>query len=366
MMDFGMATITIINRSLLIAQTPTQPHDIKGAEAIGQGAQDAAKLAAGAFNDNWLELASGKSQIYEATVKISLGVAAIFIAFWAIPWFNTIISEGYSQRTIDELFYPLLVVFMLAINNGFLLSSTSLFFRNTGNYVNDKILNLTTNGIKVEQAIRQSKMNQSYQQILNNKVAQCELLPRTDKNSDGVDSRTACIDQAISDVKQLAQNYSAANQIDNFNIDFDAGKAIAQGFNTAAQVILLFLFTGIAIGFVFLIEIASLFNAYIAPIFMALSLIPGQTKLLHIWLAGWLGLALVKISYTIIIGMAASSIVNVSDTNPILLPILEGFLSPILATAIGSGGGMALFNGLSGATAGTLQFAIRPRQPSRR
>jgi len=362
-MDFGMK---ILNKDGLIAQLTPQQNQTTGAAAIGQGAQEAAKLAVGAFNDNWIELASGNSHVFSATVKVSLLFATVFTAIWAIPWFNSLINDGYSERSIDELFYPLLIVFMLAINQGSLLSSTSLLFRNAGNYVNNQILEVTTNGIKVRQAIRQSNMNQAYQQILNNKADECKLLPLTDKNQDGIDSQTACINKAISDVKTMAQDYSIANKIDNFHIDFDLGKLAAQKFNATAQGLLFLIFYGLEVGFVFLVEIALLINAYMGPIFIALTLLPGQTKLLHVWLSGWLGLALVKVSYTIIVGMAASSIVNVEDTNPILLPLLEGFLSPILATAIGSGGGVALFNGLAGSASGSLQFLARPRQSRQR
>ncbi len=363
LMDFGV----VINKTLLLAEST---NTMTIAAGIGETAQNAGKLAVQAFNENWLELASGKSHIYEATVKVSLGFAAMLIAFWAVPFFNTIINEGYSQKSIDELIYPLLVVFMLAIHNGYLLSSTSLLFRNTSNYVNNKILETTINGIKIEQAIRQSNMNQAFKQILSDKVTECRLQSSTEKNQNGVDLQTACIENAITEVTKSVQDYNAKNKPNDPSIWDNVKKGVkggleavvkvpAQYTNSAVQGALLVIFSTIQMGFIFLIEIASLINAYIAPIFVALSLIPGQSKLIHIWLSGWLGLGLVKISYTIIIGIATSSIVNVDDTNPLLLPLLLGVLSPILALAIASGGGMALFNGLSSATAGSLRLLVR-------
>jgi hypothetical protein len=387
LMAFGTV---VINKAVLLAEST---NTMTNASSIGEAAQTAGRLAFEAFNANWVELTSGKSQIYFATVKTSLAVATTLIAFWAVPFINTIIHEGYSDKTIEELIYPLVVVFMLAVNNGYLLSSTSLFFRNTTNYVNSQILETTINGIKIEQAIRQSNLNQAFKQILSEKVVECRLQPsnssfydiqdgeqrgqssKGQENNQNVDSQTVCIENAIKDVVQAAEEYNAKNQASsNFNIVDELKKAVrggaeaiakipAQYVNSYVQGALLVIFPTLQMGFVFLIEIASLLNAYVAPIFVALSLIPGQGKLIYVWLSGWLALALVKVSYTIIIGIATSSIVNVEDTNPLLLPLILGVLSPILALAIASGGGMALFNGLSSAGGGSLRLLLRGRIP---
>ncbi len=373
LMDFG--AIAINKTTWLLAEST---NTMTGAAGIGETAYTAGKLAVDAFNGNWVELASGKSHIYYATVKVSLGLATILVAFWAIPWFNTIISEGYSEKSINELIYPLLVVFMLAIGNGHLLSGTSLLFRNTTNYLNNRILTTTINGIKIEQAIRQSNLNQAFKQMLSDKVVECRLLSPTEKNQNGVDLQTACIENAAKEVVQAAEDYKAKNAndsnlsiLDNLKNAIQGGiesiaKIPAQYTNSYVQGALLVIFTNFQMAFIFLAEIASLINAYIAPIFISLSLLPGQSKLVHAWLSGWLGLALVKISYTLIIGIATSSIVNVEDTNPLLLPLLLGVLSPILALVIASGGGVALFNGLAGVGGGSLRLLMRSVQTSGR
>jgi hypothetical protein len=368
--DFGVVrmSLTIISKTYLLAEST---NTMTNATEIAKIAKNAGKLAVEAFNGNWIELGSGKSYIYTATVKGSLGFATILVTVWAVPFFNTIMREGYSERTINQLIYPLVVVFMLAIHNGSLLSSTSLMFRNTTNYVNSSILETTINGIKVEQAIRQSNLNSAYKQILSQKVTECRSQSTIETNQEGIDLQSACINKAADDVVKAAEDYKAQNQASSYNLNIldDLKKIVlggvegitklpAQYTNSAVQGALLIIFPTIQMGFIFLIEIASLINAYVAPIFVALSLIPGQGKLIHAWLSGWLGLALVKISYTLIIGIATSSIVNVDDTNPLLLPLLLGVLSPILALAIASGGGVALFNGLTGVASGTLRFLI--------
>jgi hypothetical protein len=376
LMDFSV----VINKALLLAEAT---NTMTNATGIAENASNAGKSAAQVFNNNWLELAGGKSYIYLATVRVSLAFATILIAFWSVPFFNTIINEGYSKKTIDELVYPLLIVLMLAINNGSLLSNTSFLFRNASNYVNNQVLSITINGVRIEQAIRQSNMNQSFKQQLSEKVMQCNLQSSVEKNQEGVSLQNACIQNAIAEVSKSAKDYNAQNQGNKGN-DFnlfstfddmqkkfkDGAEAIAkipaQYVNSAVQGALLVIFLIMQTGFVFLIEIAFLINAYIAPIFLALSLLPSQTKLIHVWLSGWLALSLVKISYTLIIGIATTSIVNVPDTDPLLLPLLLGVLSPVLALAIASGGAMALFNGLSDSTFGNVRLLLRAFTSRRR
>lgn len=377
-MDFGVVNTTLIsisktypifiNKFYLLAQIINIP---TSAVEIGETAKIGGKTAYQAFNGNWVELANGRSYIFIATNKVALGFATILVTVWAVPFFNTIIKEGYSEKTINQVIYPLIVVLMLAVNNGSLLANTSLLFRNTIEYVDVQIQSKTIRGIAIEQAIKQSDLNSAYRQILSQKISDCNSQSSMEKNPNGIDLQTACMSNAVNEVVKSAEDYKARNQATNYilkivddlkKVVFGGAEAVAklpgQYINSSVQKVLLVIFGTMKIAFVFLIEIASLINAYIAPIFVALSLIPGQGKLIHAWLSGWLGLGLIKVSYTLIIGIATTSIVNADDTDPLLLPLLLGVLSPILALAIASGGGVALFNGLAGVAGGSLRFFV--------
>lgn len=366
MTNFGTAAI---NRLYLFASnTQNEP----GAAEIGEAARDTAKSIFQTFNSYWQELGDGRSSIFIATVRVSLVIATILIALWAIPWINTMLEEGYSQKTVDQLIYPLLVVFMLGINNGILLSNACLLGRTTINYLDNRVLQVTINNIKIEQAIRQSNITQALEQMLGGELDQCKLLPTSDTNQQGIDSQSACINAAIEKIKRIAQDNNQKNQAQgwSFNLnlnDFDIGKMITGAVNSQIQREMYVLFSAFQGAFVFLIEITVLLNAYIAPIFLSLSLIPGQAKIIHAWLAGFLGLGLLKVSYTLIIGIATSSVVsNNNDTNPLLLPLVQAVLSPILAVIIASGGGVALFSGLTSVGGGSLRFLMRANSTGRR
>jgi hypothetical protein len=362
--NFGVAgttaqliSLALLNKFYLIglylASLPTT-------DKIGEAAREAAKGAIQAFNPPWQELLAGHSSVYLATVKVSLTLATIFVAFWAVPFFNALVNEADLPKTLKNLTSALVISLMLAINNGSLITGISLVFRNTSNFTVERIQTATINGNNINLATRQYHLDQANAQALQVKAQECLLLPAT-KNPDGTDPQSTCINAAIEEVKKITQDSQNKNPLAGLqlNLDFDIGKIFTQAVNSQIQQELNLIFTLFEEAFIFLIEIASLLNTYIAPIFFALSLLPGQDTLIHVWLSGWLGLALVKVSYTLIVGIATTTIATSGDTNLLLMPLILGVLSPILALAIASGGGMALFNGLSSATAGGLRLLLR-------
>ena len=343
---------------------------------VAQHSHAAGEAVSAFFKDGWLEIVNGQSHIYEATVKVSLSLATILVALWAIPWINTIVNEGYSTKTIDELFYPLLVIFMLAINNGALLSSTCILFHNITNYIDSQILAQTVNGIKIEQAIKEADLNQAYHQILVGKIEQCKEIPVNETNQDGVNSQVACTNNAVQEVRKsyeefkLGEQQSQGNQ-ENWFLDGlnkigsaavktgeELGGSLTKSYNYIILSIVRIILAALQMAFVFSIEIATILQVYISPVFFALSLIPGQARLINAWFASWLALGLVKVSYTIIVGIASTAAVKSYDSELLWLPVLQAIFCPFLATAIAAGGGMALFNGLNSIIAGGLRFLM--------
>jgi hypothetical protein len=97
----------------------------------------------------------------------------------------------------------------------------------------------------------------------------------------------------------------------------------------------------------YILQLSFLLVVYVAPIFLVLSLLPFGAKPIYGWLSGWLGLTLVLISYSIIVGIVAGSIVNQPSSNHLQMQLLQAIFSPILAVAIGTGGAMSVFKALT-------------------
>lgn len=335
-------------------------------EDIIKSAQFLTQTVNNGFQGAWVELASGSSHIYLVIVQIALAFATVFTAFWSVSFFNTLSHEGFTQRTIEQLAPTLIIVLMLGLGQGAIPAGISQALHNAIERTDNLILTQTINGIEIGQGIQAANSNQALQQVLTGKVQACQLLPNSDKDN-GQDSQSECIREAVKDVTKVAQETKNNNGSgDWFKIDLDLKQIAVQPFNEVILAVLEILLSAFQMGFVFLIQICAILNAYTAPLFLALSLLPGQVKLIHAWLSGWLALGLVKISYTIIVGLATSVIVNTEQGNVLLLPILQGLLSPILALGIASGGGLALFNGLAGVAGGGVRFLIRSGQPSYR
>lgn len=332
----------------VIAQTelppPTTNQGTTDASTIVEGAMNGSKLVVDSFNKDWQDLASGNSPVYTAIVKISLLIATISVALLSIGLYEEIANYGLSTKVINELVYPTIVVLMLAINNGALLTSTSLLFRETSNYLNQQILGVTRNGIRLSEAIREVNMDQAFAAAIGEKLKECSNKSLT-TNQQGQNARRLCQENVLSDAEKQARDYRDKYQLPGAPNTLNPLKIGEEIVNSAVQALSWIIFSGLEAAFQFGLQMSFMLNAYVGPIFLVLSLLPLGTKPIYAWLSGWLALALTLISYSIIVGIAATAVVNAPNTNPLFFQLVEAILSPILALAIGIGGGMSLFSG---------------------
>lgn len=335
-----------------LAQTDNQ--GTTDATAILDAASNGSQLVVKSFDNDWQQLVSGSSPVYTAVVAISLSSSAILIAFWGIGWFREVTTYGLSWKIIDQMTWPVIVALLIGVNNGAVLANTSLLFRGISNYMNAQILDITRNGVTLRSAIRETNMNQALAQALKIKFQQCEQLPAASTDPDSgavINPRQECQKRESESAQRAAREYREANQIPSYPLTLDPSKLVGQVLNSAVQGILYFIFSGLSAGFQYILQLSFLLAAYSGPVFVALSLLPIGTKPIYAWLSGWFSLGLILVSYSITVGMAASSIVNAEASNPLFLPLIEGILSPLLAVGIGLGGGLALFSGFTSAAA---------------
>lgn len=331
------------------------------AQASNQGATDAITILDGAlngsqivvqsFDSDWQQLIAGSSPVYAAIISVCLSASAILVGFWSIGWMKTITAYGIDWKTIEEMTWPTIVVLLLAVNQGALLANTSLVFRGISNYMNDRVLDVTRDGVTLREAIREVNFDRAFSQAIKVKLQQCEQLPNitTDPETGETSSpREKCQKGEIEAARRAASEYRTKNQIPAYKGTWNPAELVGQVLNSAVQGLLYIMLSGLEAGFQYLLQMSFLLAAYTGPIFVSLSLLPLGTKPIYGWLSGWLALGLIMISYSIIVGMAASSIVNANSSNPLFFPLITGLLSPILAVGIGAGGGLALFFGFTG------------------
>ncbi len=336
----------------IIAQVPGQkPGEDKGtsdATFIIDTAVKSSRAIVSVFDEEWKLLANGNSEIYKTLVIVSLSVATILVAFWSVGWYQKIVNNGFSTEVINEIIYPIIIILMLS-NNGALLANTSLFFRDFSNGINDQVLSITRNGITYREAIKASNNNRAFITNVQSQLAECEVEPDKKVDGDGnvINSRQACKDRVLEQATKDARTYREKQGLDFTppNLKFwEIPGVIA---NSAVQATLFLFFAGFEAAFQFIVQIAFLLNAYVAPVFLVMSLFPSGSRPIFTWLSGWLTLGLILISYSIMVGLGSSAVVNNPPTNPLFLPLLQGVFSPFLAVGIGIGGGMSSFSGFA-------------------
>ncbi|QHG20867.1 type IV secretion system protein [Nostoc sp. ATCC 53789] len=334
--------------TILLAQsTGQQPGQNTGTTNSGEivdGAIDGADLIVKSFANDWAELASGTSSIYIAVVAVSMLVAVVLVSFASLGWYRKFAEEGFSYNFVSEMVFPLLVIIMLT-NNGFLLANTTIALKDVSANLNRSILSITRNGVKLKDAIRNVNADQSFILATQTALTECEKLEtsQTDSKGNTTNPRQTCIKESIekaqSDAREAREKRGTVSGTGSWN-PLDIGGELV---NSAIQGLVYVILSGLSAGFQYIVQLSFLLVAYVAPIFLALSLLPFESKPLYAWLSGWLGLTLILISYSIIVGIVASAIVDKPSSNPLLMQLIQAIFSPLLAVAIGTGGGMSVF-----------------------
>jgi hypothetical protein len=310
---------------------------------IVEGATQGADLIYKSFENDWLELASGTSPIYTAVVAVSTLAAVVMISFASFGWYRKFAEEGFGFDFISEMVLPLLVIVMLS-NNGFILANTTVALKNVSTGLNRNILNITRNGVNLRDAIRNVNADQSFVLAAQIALASCEKLSEEKKEGEELSQKQACIKKAIENTRKDAQEARKKTGAGFGTGSWNPLDLTGELINSAIQGFTYVVLSGVSAAFQFIVQLSFLMIAFAAPIFLVLSLLPFQSKPIYAWLAGWLGLTLVLISYSITVGIIASAIVSKPSSNPLLMQLLQAIFSPLLAVAIGTGGGMSVFS----------------------
>jgi hypothetical protein len=238
---------------------------------------------------------------------------------------------------------PLVVIVMLS-NNGFLLANTTVALKNVSTGLNRNILNITRNGVNLRDAIRNVNADQSFVLAAQLAIANCEKKREKKQEGEELSEKQACIKDAVENTRKDAQKAREKTGAGFGTGSWNPLDLSGELINSAIQGFVYVILSGLSAAFQYIVQLSFLMIAFAAPIFLVLSLLPFQSKPIYAWLSGWLGLTLVLISYSITVGIIASAIVSKPSSNPLLLQLLQAIFSPLLAVAIGTGGGMAVFS----------------------
>ncbi|MBW4558728.1 MAG: hypothetical protein KME59_22920 [Trichormus sp. ATA11-4-KO1] len=349
--------------SLILAQSSgQQPGQNTGTTISGEiveAAINGSDMIVKSFEQDWQDLATGQSPVYLAVVSVAMLIAVVLVSFWSLGWYSQFSEEGFSSGVANEMIFPLLVILMLS-NNGIMLSNTTLGLRNVTVDLNSRILSITRNGVNLKDAIRIVNLDQGFVLATRTAITKCDKLEISGFDTQGnpTKPRQECIDETIQQARKEAQEIRQKKGLGSGSGSWKPQEIVGELINNVVQGFSFLVFSGLSAGFQYIVQLSFLLTAYVAPIFLVLSLLPVGAKPIYAWISGWLGLTLILVSYSIIVGVAASAIVNAPSTNPLLMQLIQAILSPLLAVAIGTGTGMAVFTAFSS----SVKFAVGLRR----
>ena len=108
------------------------------------------------------------------------------------------------------------------------------------------------------------------------------------------------------------------------------------------------------------LEMAQFLLALFAPIFIALSIIPGKQNMFSFWLIEFLTIGLAKMAYTIVIGIVAIQLANpdngaISFDNTFFMTL--GIFAPAVSFAVVASGGLAAASSFKSQSVGAVAIA---------
>jgi hypothetical protein len=322
---------------------------------------------AGAWDQVWTTSMSGP--LYGVLSRLGLMIAGFVIIFFVFQFARNMLEDN-SNRPISELIWPLVVVLFLS-NNGALLGGLTLGMRGFINEQNSQILSTTTAGINAQQALNRIASFQSAEAQLAGLQSACDQVRDNAALQSCLDGVKARADQIF---QQEANQYGGewglrlqqlrdAVTRNPLQAGLDAAGAAAGAVLRAKSlpylVIAQTILVAAQVAFQNLIEASMLLTGLMGPIALGASLLPFGAKPIWAWLTGFWSVGLCKMSLNILSGLIAQSSVQAGplDASGLVMPIVLGVLSPILAIAMASGGGMAIFNGITSAATSVVSIA---------
>jgi hypothetical protein len=318
--------------------------------------------------------------LWKAMIGIAITIAAISLLYLALNQ-RKILENSSSWSELLHLMLPPLMVGLFLAGNGFLLSHTVVLMRDIGRGAVNNVYSAQIDGIILDSAIENLRSTH----IANNRTRQiyAPCLKETGQKLDECMADPAKLEQLKKDTQQntsdttLTNLTSLANIFTTFlnpivaagavtgQVAVEATQGMMQGKGAtqimaelAASPIISIVETvllALQWGFVNALEGGLLFTALMAPIAVALSILPLAGKYFYAWLTGFFTLFGIQLGYAVLVGVIAT-VINFTGQegqnlsyfiSDMAFIIFASIVSPTLCITIAKGGGEALYQGIS-------------------
>ncbi len=334
-----------------------------GAGQLLENAAAGASLVADGFNQLWEQTLTGG--LYASLCKVGVLFAVGSLALFMVQWGKQMLN-GEEQRAVAELIWPLVVALLLA-NNGKILASGTLMLRGYINTVNNYVLEYTAADADLRAAYQQGIGQAAVEVAVGNAIQQCRSAQLSNQEQieclkqakeelqakfpnifqgDKGEGISGWVLQGLDKIDQAAQEADGgSNPIEGIANKLTAASSAAIGAVVTSFITSLLLALNNA--YQWGLELALLLTALIGPLAVGGSLMPIGTKAIVGWLTGFFTVAIAKLSFNIILGLAGQLVATAQASQPMIFLAFIGIVAPFLATGIAAGGGMAVLTQLN-------------------
>lgn len=318
---------------------------------LGQVGESASQIAddglqgqqaiAEAMDGLWQDIIGAQGGLWGAIVDLGLFMAMGTLALFLLRWAQEFINDD-NPRSFAEILWPLVVVVLLA-NNGAILSSSVMGLRGIVNELNRQILTTVSSSVSLEEAYQQVHGDIAAESMARSVISQCAAETTPEK-------KEACLNRAVEQAEAAAEALPGDKNMFERAIsfltqsDFELPELLQ---TNVLQLAVRGWLIAFSVAFQWIVEICWLLTGLLAPLAVGGTLFPIGTKALLTWLVGFYSVAMVKVSFNIIVGLVSTMVLKAGSNDPMVFAFATGLLAPLLSLALAAGGGMAILKGLS-------------------
>lgn len=326
------------------------PLAVTGASAI---LQDGLKLSTNlgdSWNKQWLTIFD--SALFHAIVSTAALFAAATLVFFMLLFIKRMVQEEDYFSALQSLILAVVLCGLLA-NHGFFIARGVRTLRAVVHNLSNQVLEVTLLDVRIRDAIQASAIQGSVVSEINAQLSQCYGMTGQ-KQLDCLKAANAQVDATIgayeTHIKLPGQLRNLKRGIEGAieNVQLTDPRRTAAGFlggflGSASEDLIQLVLTAFQWGFTNILEIALLLTGLFAP-FAVAGAFMFDGKSLWAWLTGFFALGMAKVSYNIIVGLAAVVVVNAETTDTLGFLVIMAILAPALALALAAGAGMSVFH----------------------
>lgn len=294
--------------------------------------------------------------LYGHLCYVGLVFASGLLVFYAVKQFKQL-TDGNVEQYFLGLFMPLMVVILLS-NDGFRLAGITYEMRDFIDRINIGVLESTVEGLNLQETYRNLQQEMAVRAAAPNLNSQCEMLTGQQLSD--------CLLTALAQAESMGatsttgspspQNTSSSNPLVGPALTVGIGSTGNSLLASTGENIVFSTLNAFQSGYQQILEGSLLLTGLLGPIAVGGSLLPiGSSVASLAFVTGFFTIGFAKLTFNIIAGLSAVAASMAGPSDPLPLATITGLFAPMLATGLAAGGGMAVWQAITGAAEGAIE-----------